>query len=322
VERPSARSSALERLRALEAGGARKAAAPAAVSQADRAPRRRGVMAGIGAAIVLVAFKLKGLLVVLLGKAKLLFVGLKLGKFAVTVWTIALMAGVYATRYGLHFAVGMVVLILIHELGHGAGARAVGVPVGAPVFVPFVGAFIAIRGKVRSRWHEFVISAAGPIAGSAAALVCVGIARQAEPSADLWLGLGVFGLVINLFNLTRFWGLDGKRMLATLSWRDAGFAVLIAAAGVVLSARAARALHPIAGIALVVAIAQVGAAAWRAHRGGGGSALARLAEAGESGPPQVALSSTQATAAVAIYGVLLGGLGALVHALWPMLRAS
>lgn len=195
--------SALEQLRALQAGGA----SPTAARSAPPSPitARRGL---IGGAIVLLglAWKLKAVLV-----------GIKLGSFLTTGSTMLLMAWTYSLFYGWRFAAGFVVLILVHELGHGAATVALGLRVGAPVFIPFFGAFIALRERPRSTFQDFVIGAGGPIAGSAGGAACVAISFAfPEPASGLFRALGFFTLVLNMFNLIPVWQLDGARMIAPI----------------------------------------------------------------------------------------------------------
>ena len=77
------------------------------------------------------------------------------------------------------FAVGFVLLILVHELRDAVEARRQGLQVSAPTFIPFVGAFVTIRHAGLSPWRNSLISLAGPLAGGLAALACwiVGVAR-------------------------------------------------------------------------------------------------------------------------------------------------
>ena len=88
-----------------------------------------------------------GVLVVFLGKFKVLllpilkFFPLLLktgGTMLLTIW-------VYAYSMGWRFALGFVLLILVHECGHLLAAKRLGLKVGAPVFIPFMGAFIALK---------------------------------------------------------------------------------------------------------------------------------------------------------------------------------
>ena len=50
----------------------------------------------------------------------------------------------YTWIWGLPFAVGFVVLILVHEMGHVLELRRQGVPASAPLFIPFLGAVIGM----------------------------------------------------------------------------------------------------------------------------------------------------------------------------------
>ena len=70
------------------------------------------------------------------------------------------------------FALGFVLLILVHELGHAVEARRQGLQVSAPTFIPFFGAYVTIRHAGLSPWRNSLISLAGPFAGGLAALAC------------------------------------------------------------------------------------------------------------------------------------------------------
>ena len=97
--------------------------------------RRTAAWGTAGAALALLAGKLK-------------FLGLLAGILKLkTLATMVLSIGIYATQWGLPFALGFVLLIFVHELGHAVSLRREGIPAGAPVFIPFVGAVIAMRGR-------------------------------------------------------------------------------------------------------------------------------------------------------------------------------
>jgi len=91
--------------------------------------RRRGLLGTIGAAILFA-----------LAKGKVLLGALKFGSILQTFSTLAVSAMVYAQFYGASLAIGLVLLILIHEYGHGIAAKIMGLKVGAPIFIPFFGA--------------------------------------------------------------------------------------------------------------------------------------------------------------------------------------
>jgi hypothetical protein len=55
--------------------------------------------------------------------------------------------GAYAVVFPVQFALGLVVMILIHELGHVIAARQKSLPVSAPIFIPFIGELITMKRK-------------------------------------------------------------------------------------------------------------------------------------------------------------------------------
>src|SRR3977135_2731575 len=73
------------------------------------------------------------------------------------------------------FALGFVLMILIHELGHVAEARHQGLKVSWPTFIPFFGAFVTIERAVLTPGKNALISLAGPCTGGAAAAIVWGI---------------------------------------------------------------------------------------------------------------------------------------------------
>src|SRR5260370_2549764 len=75
--------------------------------------------------------------------------------------TMLLMIWVYTMMWGWKFAVGFVMLLLIHECGHLIVAKKFGLKVGAPVFIPFMGAFIALKEAPRNAWMEACLGIGG-----------------------------------------------------------------------------------------------------------------------------------------------------------------
>jgi len=159
-----------------------------------------------------------GLALFALSKLKFLLVGLKALPFAkilLTSGSMLLSMVVYAIGMGAPFAVGFVLMILIHELGHGYAMRRHGLAAGAPVFIPFLGAMIAMKSQPRTPLVEAEVAIAGPIAGTAAALVCCGLFFVTH--SPLFLALAHTGFLLNLFNLTPFGFLDGGRVVKLFS---------------------------------------------------------------------------------------------------------
>jgi Zn-dependent protease len=132
---------------------------------------------------------------------------LKFGAFAFKFFGIFISVAAYALIWGWRFAVGFVVLILVHELGHFIEARRQGLRPALPVFVPFFGAYVAIKDAPHDPWRNGLISIAGPVFGGFAALVCLGLGNAMD--SDLLRALAYSGFLLNLFNLIPIFPLDG-----------------------------------------------------------------------------------------------------------------
>jgi Zn-dependent protease len=161
-----------------------------------------------------------GALLAILAKAKLLLVGLqalKFGKLLLTMGSMAVMIAFEARRGGWRFAVGFVVLILIHEIGHGVEIKRAGLSSGYPVFIPFFGALIAMRGQPRSPLVEARIAIAGPLWGGAASVGAAAVYLMTHQR--LFLSIAYAGFFLNLFNLTPLGFLDGGRITRVFARR-------------------------------------------------------------------------------------------------------
>jgi Zn-dependent protease len=146
--------------------------------------------------------RLVGLAVVIGGAA--LKWGFLFAKFAALFVSFAL----YSLWFGSwQFALGFVLLILVHELGHVAEARRQRLPVSLPTFIPFFGAFVTVQHGNLPPWRRALVSLAGPFVGGlgAAAVWAVGEARSTT-----WLVvLANIGFLLNAFNLLPIGFLDG-----------------------------------------------------------------------------------------------------------------
>ena len=134
----------------------------------------------------------------------------------------------YQLIFGWAFAVGFVLLLLLHELGHVFQLRREGIEASAPMFIPFLGAVISAKSLGNDAAAEARVGLAGPILGSIATLVPLGV--WLLTGEDFWRALAYVGFLINLFNLLPVLPLDGGRAMAAISpwvWL-AGFAGLIA----------------------------------------------------------------------------------------------
>jgi Zn-dependent protease len=135
-------------------------------------------------------------------------------KILLTAGSMLVSIAAYTWLWGLSFAIGFVLLILVHELGHVLELRRQGVPASAPLFIPFLGAVIGMKELPDDAWKEAKVALAGPLLGSAGAAVCW-IAGEATGS-DVLMGLAFVGFFLNLFNLIPIVPLDGGRAAGAL----------------------------------------------------------------------------------------------------------
>ena len=179
--------------------------------------RAGGALIALGLILLKFGAKLKGLLL-LLPKLKIF----------TTSATMLVSIAAYALIWGWSFAVGFVLLLLIHEMGHVLQLKREGIPASAPMFIPFLGAVVAMKRLPDDAAAEARVGLAGPVLGSLGCLIPLGI--YALTGDELFKALAFVGFFLNLFNLLPVLPLDGGRAMAALSpvlWL-VGFALLIA----------------------------------------------------------------------------------------------
>ncbi len=167
-----------------------------------------------------------GILLATKGKALLLLLP-KLKVFTTSA-SMLVSIGAYSLIWGWRFALGFVLLLLVHEMGHVFQLRREGIKASAPMFIPFLGALVAMKELPKDAAAEARVGLAGPVLGSIGALVPLGL--YALTGNELFQALAFVGFFLNLFNLLPVLPLDGGRAMAALSpalWL-VGFALLIA----------------------------------------------------------------------------------------------
>ena len=147
----------------------------------------------------------------------LLLAGAKFGKLFTTGGTMLLSVVVYAFVYGWKYAVGLVALIFVHEMGHYIAARRRGLAVGSPTFIPFVGAWVDLKQQPHDAETEAYVGLGGPLLGTVGALAVYFVARN--ENLPWLLAVAYAGFFINLFNLIPLSPFDGGRITAVLSPR-------------------------------------------------------------------------------------------------------
>jgi Zn-dependent protease len=195
---------------------------PSVPAPAPTTTRRNRLLGGLAAAAAVAlkfGAKLKALLLIV-PKLKLLTTS---GSMLVSI-------AAYSLLWGWRFAVGFVILLLVHEMGHVIQLRREGVSASAPVFIPFLGAAIWSKSLGGNAVAEARVGLAGPILGSAGAAALIPVADAT--GNQLFRALAFIGFFLNLFNLLPVLPLDGGRAMAAMApWMwVVGFAAMVAAA--------------------------------------------------------------------------------------------
>ncbi len=170
-------------------------------------PERTGLKRFLGPLVFL------GALVLKFGKVALLFIGK--AKFLTTSLSMLVSIAAYTFIFGFWFAVGFVVLLLIHEMGHVIQLRREGIEASAPLFVPFLGAVIGAKSLGEDATAEARVGLAGPVLGTLGAAACIPL--YTLTGEEIFKALAFTGFFLNLFNLIPLTPLDGGRAMAALS---------------------------------------------------------------------------------------------------------
>jgi Zn-dependent protease len=151
----------------------------------------------------------------LLLKGKSLLALLKFGKLGGAIISMAVSIGAYALIYPWGFAIGIVFLLFIHEMGHVIAAKQKGLPVSAPLFIPFLGAMIAMKKNPQDAKTEAYIAMGGPVLGTLGAMGVFAAAYYMD--SPLLYSLAYVGFFLNLINLLPIHPLDGGRIATAVS---------------------------------------------------------------------------------------------------------
>ncbi len=147
----------------------------------------------------------------------LLLAALKFGKLVPTVLSLVLAVGVYTLVFGWRYAVGIVAMLLIHEMGHYIAARHRGLKVRLPMFIPFVFAWTTLEDLPHDAETEAYIGLGGPMLGTVGAIAAWWLAHSTD--ATWLLAVASTGFFLNLINLIPLPPLDGGRITTVLSPR-------------------------------------------------------------------------------------------------------
>ncbi len=124
-----------------------------------------------------------------------------------------LMIVVYTVFFGWKFAVGIVFMIFVHEMGHVLACLWYGVQVRAMMFIPFIGAYV--QHEPGNAWLNAKIAYGGPLAG--AMISWAGIVLAHHYQADWIMALASVSFLFNMINMIPVPPLDGGSICAAVS---------------------------------------------------------------------------------------------------------
>ena len=188
VDRPGLMSRAIEPIRTAPEADDR---ATTRRSGSQHEPITADHGADVGATLLRKLWAPIAALGLLLWKFKFVFVAIFKFKFFTVAGSMFVSIGAYALLWGWQFAIGFVLLLLVHELGHVLEAKRQGLPVSAPIFIPFLGALITLKQLPDDAWRRRKLAIAGPILGGLGAAAVWGLgecydsrpARSRSPSS-------------------------------------------------------------------------------------------------------------------------------------------
>jgi Zn-dependent protease len=127
----------------------------------------------------------------------------------------ATFAGLYWGLYGARFGIGFAVLILVHELGHFIELKRRRLAADLPMFIPGLGAYVRWTAAGVTAETRAWVSLAGPLAGACGAALCALLWLRTQDR--LWVALASFSAFINLMNLIPVWRLDGGQAISAIN---------------------------------------------------------------------------------------------------------
>jgi Zn-dependent protease len=137
-------------------------------------------------------------------------------KFGMAGFSALISVVLYSISYGWQFALLLVGLLFIHEMGHVLAIRAKGMPVRGMLFIPFFGAAVSWSGAKNVK-DEAEVALAGPFVGGIGSAFCLLLVLAFHWESTVWLPLAYLGFWLNLANLAPIWPLDGGRVFDAIN---------------------------------------------------------------------------------------------------------
>lgn len=173
--------------------------------------KRAGTAVGILGLLAVLALKFKVGIVAAFKVLSFIKFGWLLSSFS----TMFLSVGLYAMLWGWPYALALVLLLLIHEMGHYIWMKALGLNPSAPIFVPGLGAYVAMNNMPDDEAQHAWVAIAGPLVGG---LGCAALYWAGIHTDNHWLmGAGSTGFMLNLFQLIPAKPFDGGFIISAIS---------------------------------------------------------------------------------------------------------
>jgi Zn-dependent protease len=135
--------------------------------------------------------------------------------------------GLYTMMFGWRYAVTLIALIYVHEMGHYLWMKVKGLEPNAPVFVPLLGAYTAMNKLPPDPVIHAEVAYAGPFVGGAAAIALYYL--SADTNNFYLLAAANTGLILNLLQLLPMKPFDGGFIADCISKKLAIAGVAMAA---------------------------------------------------------------------------------------------
>jgi Zn-dependent protease len=146
-----------------------------------------------------------------------IFAALKALTFIKVGWLLTpiLSVGLYAMLFGWPYAIAIILLLFIHEMGHWIWMKCLGLEPKAPIFVPGVGAYVAMTKLPPDQATHAWVALAGPLVGGvgSAALFYGGV----QTDNHWMMAAGSTGFMLNLLQLVPAKPLDGGFVIQAIS---------------------------------------------------------------------------------------------------------
>ncbi len=140
---------------------------------------------------------------------------LKIGWLFKASWSMFLSLGIYAMAFGWQWALVVIGLIFIHEMGHWLFMKVAGLDPKAPVFIPLMGAYVAMSKLPDSPVLHAWVAFAGPLVGGLAAGALYALGMKTD--SNFLISAASWGFIINLLQLVPVRPFDGGFISECLS---------------------------------------------------------------------------------------------------------